>query len=215
MTGAEAAVIAGAVGGGRAVLAAGLATFGTYKATDRSVRAQAGREREQRLAEAYIDLTRLIYTVMTRVEVTRPKVMFKPPPDTPASISAPDQIRIMSRIRALGSEGVRGQLDAWQKSSPGSALRSGSSTTWRAVPIYLNQPMSHKMTGIRSGMSCKGSRQPSGSGLRPRGDGSRGTDFVSAIGCRRRPLASAYGFLRLPWSPTARRNEAVRLFDFR
>src|SRR5271157_3697288 len=58
ISGAEATVIAGLVGGGSAVLAAGLATIGTYKVTDRAVKeakAEGDRQRQGVEKERQLD----------------------------------------------------------------------------------------------------------------------------------------------------------------
>ena len=64
MTGAEAAVIAGVVGGGSAILAASVATFGTYKVTSRSIAAESTWRREeriqQRIEQAYIEVSHVL-----------------------------------------------------------------------------------------------------------------------------------------------------------
>ena len=60
VTASQAALIAGIVGGGSAILAAAIATFGTYKVTNRSIAADVtGRReerRQQRIEDAYIEI---------------------------------------------------------------------------------------------------------------------------------------------------------------
>ena len=125
MTGAEAAVIAGLVGGGSAVLAAGIATIGTYKVTNRSITAEVERAREERLAEAYIDLMWLVHSVMAWVEITRPRVHLTNQPDPPSEISYSDETQIKARVQAIGTTAVRDRLALWRAMLTGFRLAVG------------------------------------------------------------------------------------------
>ncbi len=113
MTGAEATLLAGLVGGGSAVLAAGLATFGTYKVTNRSIAAQARSEGQERLTEMYTDLMYLLHSVMASVEATRARVRLSNRV-IPSSLSPAEQSRIGARVETLAAESIRRRLPPWQ-----------------------------------------------------------------------------------------------------
>jgi hypothetical protein len=72
MTGAEATLIAGIVAGGTAVLAATVATIGTYKVTTRSINAGATQQREermqQRIEQAYTEVLTYISNSIAYVD---------------------------------------------------------------------------------------------------------------------------------------------------
>lgn len=109
----EATIIAGAIAGGAAALAAGLASLGTYKASKSAVQEQRGLARDERVTDAYVDLLSLVRTVMIWVDDARPKVRISPRPVSPA-IDEAEEIRIRSKVRALGSAEVRASLERWQ-----------------------------------------------------------------------------------------------------
>jgi hypothetical protein len=122
ISGAEATVIAGIVGAGSALLSASLATFGTYKVTNRSIRSQEERARQERLAEAYIDLQWFVFTEMSRVNNLREPWRLSPVElllpnvnESPVEDSA-DELRIMSRVRLVGGPIVRARLSEWSSS---------------------------------------------------------------------------------------------------
>lgn len=157
MTGAEATLLAGLVGGGSAVLAAGLATFGTYKVTTRSITAQTAQAREARLADAYIDLLWLVHNVMIRVEATRPRVVLSPEPELPEFSSA-EEARIRARVRAIGSAPVRNQLQQWQATVMGFRFSVGELDQMAgtpggpkpaSAPVELWAPISKEMNDAR------------------------------------------------------------------
>lgn len=158
MTGAEATLLAGLVGGGSAVLAAGLATFGTYRVTTRSVDAQTTRAREERLAEAYIDLVWLIHTAMFHVARTRqPQFVTTDQPDSPMVASA-EEWRIRARVQAIGSEAVRTRLREWHNTAIrfngfGGELNQMSGGPGAPkppdVPDHVWQPISEQMDEAR------------------------------------------------------------------
>jgi hypothetical protein len=110
----DSTVIAGIVGGGSAVLAAGIATLGTYKVTSRSISGEKARDRDARLADTYIDLIWLVHSTMVRVESARPKVKYFGDPDIPV-ISPADEARIKARVQTIGSSNVRDRLTDWRR----------------------------------------------------------------------------------------------------
>ena len=114
MTGGETALLAASIAGGAAVVAALGATYGTYKVTDRSIKAQADRDREQRLVEACADLMWLVYCVMAKVEQQRPRFEFVDEPEDVPDISIAEETRIKARVQTLGSANVRNHLELWR-----------------------------------------------------------------------------------------------------
>jgi|HubBroStandDraft_6_1064221.scaffolds.fasta_scaffold185860_3 hypothetical protein len=113
VTGAEATLLAGIVGGVSAAAAAGFAAFGTYRATNRTVTAQRQQEDRNRIAQAYIDLLGLVQTKMTQVDVTRPQLVIVAPAEV-ADVSFADEARIRAQIEAVGSSSVRSKLFEWR-----------------------------------------------------------------------------------------------------
>jgi hypothetical protein len=113
VTTSEAIVLAAAVGAGSALLAAGVATFGTYRVTTRSIGAQASRDREARLAEVYFDMLWLVQTTMFRVELIRPMLHFTSQGDPPR-IAPGEEPRIKAKIQAVGSVPIRDKWQEWR-----------------------------------------------------------------------------------------------------
>jgi hypothetical protein len=113
VTGAEATLLAGIVGGVSAAAAAGFAAFGTYRATNRTVTAEGQQEDRNRIAQAYIDLLWLVQPKLTQVDVTRPQLVIVAPAEV-ADVSIADEAKIRARIEALGSSAVRSKLFEWR-----------------------------------------------------------------------------------------------------
>jgi hypothetical protein len=125
MTGGETALLGAAIGGGAALIGALGATFGSYKVTDRSIAAQVARDREQRLVEAYTDLIWLVYCVMVRVEMERPRMGLGGAPDNVPEITIIEETRIKTKVQAIGSTAVRDKLDLWRAMLNGFRLPLG------------------------------------------------------------------------------------------
>lgn len=119
ISGAEATVIAGIVGGGSAVLAAGLATIGTYKVTQRSVEAQARIAREDRRfdreADTYLAANQFLLPLeawlvwIKMVAEGRPEAEKLVRPEPPTDQQFQD---MMARLRTFAADDVGDRLDA-------------------------------------------------------------------------------------------------------